>query len=81
MKVTLAFTPRLIMISSVCICAICILLVMMGFELGLRQAQSEQQSAQAQAVEPTKSAVSYSPVVLPSASTVLYGATAPGAGK
>lgn len=41
MRFTLALTPRLMAISAVSGIAIVVLLVMLGFELGLREARSE----------------------------------------
>lgn len=77
MKFTLSLTPRLIMICAVCLTMLVTLLVMLGFELGRRWEYSENE-AQATSRGEAKSAVSYSPVVLPSASSVLYNATAQG---
>ena len=77
MKFTLSLTPRLIMICTVCLTMLVTLLVMLGFELGRRWEFSENE-ARATSRGEAKSAVSYSPVVLPSASSVLYNATAQG---
>ena len=41
MKITLALTTRLIAIMAVCSITIVALLVMLGFELGLRQAHED----------------------------------------
>jgi hypothetical protein len=91
MKVTFALTSRLLMISSVCGVAIVVLLVMLGFELGLREAHAEFE-AQAKArgegrsdmqadARDGKDAVSYAPVAAPSPTAVLYSATDPSKGK
>jgi hypothetical protein len=42
MKITLLLTPRLVVIISACASAVVLLLVMLGFELGLRQAHEDQ---------------------------------------
>jgi hypothetical protein len=42
MKITLLLTPRLVVILSACASAIVLLLLMLGFELGLRQAHEDQ---------------------------------------
>ena len=42
MKITLLLTPRLVVIISACASAVLLLLVMLGFELGLRQAHEDQ---------------------------------------
>ena len=83
MRVTFALTPRLVMISSVCGVAIVVLLVMLGFELGLREAHAEFE-AQAKArgemqadARSGKDAAGYSPVAMPSPTAVLYSATDP----
>jgi hypothetical protein len=41
MKITLLLTPRLVVIISACASAVVLLLVMLGFELGLRQAHED----------------------------------------
>jgi hypothetical protein len=41
MKITLLLTPRLAVIISACASAVVLLLVMLGFELGLRQAHED----------------------------------------
>lgn len=91
MRVTFALTSRLLMISSVCGIAIVVLLVMLGFELGLREAHAEfeaQAKARGEArndlqadARGGKDAVGYTPVALPSPTAVLYGATDPAKGK
>ena len=48
MKITFLLTPRLVVIMSACASAIVLLLLMLGFELGLRQAH-EDYAAQAKA--------------------------------
>ncbi len=87
MRVTFALTSRLMMISSVCGIAIVVLLVMLGFELGLREAHAEFE-AQARArgemqadARGGKDAAGYSPVAMPSPTAVLYSATDPSKGK
>lgn len=86
MRITFALTSRLVMITSVCTVAIVVLLVMLGFELGLREAHTEY-AAQAKARGEMradaggKEAVGYSPVAVPTASTLLYSATDPSKGK
>ena len=42
MKISLLLTPRLVVIISACASAVVLLLVMLGFELGLRQAYEDQ---------------------------------------
>lgn len=42
MKISLLLTPRLVVILSACASAIVLLLLMLGFELGLRQAYEDQ---------------------------------------
>ncbi|NDC08625.1 MAG: hypothetical protein EBZ75_04670 [Oxalobacteraceae bacterium] len=42
MKISLLLTPRLVVILSACASAIVLLLLMLGFELGLRQAHEDQ---------------------------------------
>ena len=42
MKISLLLTPRLVVIISACATAVVLLLVMLGFELGLRQAHEDQ---------------------------------------
>lgn len=44
MKITFALTSRLLAIMAVCSVAIVALLIMLGFELGLRQAQEDEQA-------------------------------------
>ncbi len=91
MKVTFALTSRLVMISSVCGIAIVVLLVMLGFELGLREAHAELE-AQAKArgdartdvqadARGNKDALGYSPIAAPTPSAALYSATDPSKGK
>ncbi len=91
MRVTFALTSRLVVISSVCGVAIVVLLVMLGFELGLREAHAEFE-AQARArgeartdvqadARSGKDAAGYSPVALPSPSAMVYSATDPSKGK
>ncbi len=87
MRVTFALTSRLVVISSVCGVAIVVLLVMLGFELGLREAHAEFE-AQAKArgemqadARSGKDAAGYSPVAMPSPTAVLYSATDPSKGK
>jgi hypothetical protein len=80
MKITLLMTPRLIMICTVCSVLLIALLVMLGFELGHQSAKADYE-ARLQATPENKSAVTYSPVVMPNASSVMYNATAPGKGK
>ena len=91
MRVTFALTSRLLMISIVCGIAIVALLVMLGFELGLREAHAEF-AAQAKArgdsradgpadARANKDALGYSPVALPTPSAALYSATDPSKGK
>lgn len=41
MKITLLLTPRLVVIISACGTAVVLLLLMLGFELGLRQAHED----------------------------------------
>ena len=41
MKISLLLTPRLVVILSACAITIVLLLVMLGFELGLRQAHED----------------------------------------
>lgn len=41
MKITLLLTPRLVVIISACASVIVLLLLMLGFELGLRQAHED----------------------------------------
>jgi hypothetical protein len=41
MKISLLLTPRLVVIISACASAVVLLLVMLGFELGLRQAYED----------------------------------------
>lgn len=48
MKISLLLTPRLVVIISACGTAVVLLLLMLGFELGLRQAH-EDYAAQAKA--------------------------------
>lgn len=48
MKISLLLTPRLVVIISACGAAVVLLLLMLGFELGLRQAH-EDYAAQAKA--------------------------------
>ena len=48
MKITFLLTPRLVVIMSACASTIVLLLLMLGFELGLRQAH-EDYAAQAKA--------------------------------
>ncbi len=90
MRITFALTSRLVMITSVCTVAIVVLLVMLGFELGLREAHAEyaaqarargEMRADAGAGTGGKDAVGYSPVAVPTASTLLYSATDPSKGK
>lgn len=80
MKVTLLMTPRLVMICTVCSVLLVALLIMLGFELGHQSAKADY-DARMQATAEHKSGAGYSPVVLPSASSVMYNATAPGKGK
>lgn len=87
MRVTFALTSRLVVISSVCGIAIVVLLVMLGFELGLREAHAEFE-AQAKArgemqadARGGKDAAGYSPVATPSPTAVLYSVTDPSKGK
>ena len=80
MKITLLMTLRLVMICTVCSVLLIALLVMLGFELGHQSARADYE-AKMQATAENKSAVTYSPVVLPTASSVMYNATAPGKGK
>jgi hypothetical protein len=80
MKVTLALTPRLVAICSVCTVLIALLLVMLGFELGERTVQAEYE-AKARVEGERKEALSWSPVAAPSPTAVLYSATAPGKDK
>ena len=42
MKITLLLTPRLVVILTACASTIVLLLMMLGFELGLRQAYEDQ---------------------------------------
>ena len=42
MKITFLLTPRLVVILSACASTIVLLLLMLGFELGLRQAHDDQ---------------------------------------
>lgn len=42
MKISLLLTPRLVVILSACASAIVLLLLMLGFELGLRHAHEDQ---------------------------------------
>jgi hypothetical protein len=91
MRVTFALTSRLLMISTVCGVAIVALLVMLGFELGLREAHAEFEAqakargevrAETQAdARGNKDALGYSPVAMPSPSAALYSATDPSKGK
>ncbi len=90
MKVTFALTSRLVMITSVCGIAIVVLLVMLGFELGLREAHAEfdaqakargEGRADMQADAGGKGGVGYTPVAAPSPSAALYSATDPSKGK
>ncbi len=90
MKVTFALTSRLVMITSVCGVAIVVLLVMLGFELGLREAHAEfdaqakargEGRADQQADARGKDGVGYSPVAVPTPSAALYSATDPSKGK
>ncbi len=91
MRVTFALTSRLVVISSVCGVAIVVLLVMLGFELGLREAHAEFE-AQAKArgegrtdmqadARGGKDAAGYTPIAVPSPSAVVYSATDPSKGK
>ncbi len=87
MRVTFALTSRLVVISSVCGVAIVVLLVMLGFELGLREAHAEFE-AQAKArgemqadARSGKDAAGYSTVAMPSPMDVLFSATHPSKGK
>ena len=57
MKITLLLTPRLVVILSACGVTIILLLLMLGFELGLRQAH-EDYAAQAKARGESMPAVS-----------------------
>ncbi len=97
MRVTFALTSRLVMITTVCTVAIVVLLVMLGFELGLRHAHADF-AAQAQArahSQPVatdghgtgdaagerKDVLGYSPVAVPTPAAILYGATDPSKGR
>ncbi len=97
MRVTFALTSRLVMITTVCSVAIVLLLVMLGFELGLRHAheeyaarrQAQLQSAAAPvdggqagaAPAAQKDGLGYSPVAMPTPAAMLYGATEPAKGR
>ncbi len=79
MRIVLSLTPRLVAICTVCMVLIALLLVMLGFELGERTAQSDYEAqAKARGDGERKQALSYSPVAAPSPTAVLYSATAPG---
>ncbi|MEO0319175.1 MAG: hypothetical protein RL404_2852 [Pseudomonadota bacterium] len=90
MRVAFALTSRLVMITSVCGVAIVVLLVMLGFELGLREAHAEfdaqakargEGRADLQADAHGRDGVGYMPVAAPTPSAALYSATDPSKGK
>jgi hypothetical protein len=77
MKITFLLTPRLMVIISACTASCVLLLLMLGFELGLRQAH-EDYLAQAKA----RGEVVYStPKTLPSKASAQSGAGTAGGGS